>query len=85
MSVKDYLAVNSLMNLYLDEWEKYRNAECRVFEIDELLFEAKGFEEFNRLAEEKRKLDEYVTSQKAFCEGIRAARDRMIDFFGLCE
>lgn len=83
MSMKDYLAVNSLMNLYLDEWEKYYNAECRVFEIEELLLEAKSSEEFDRLAKEKRKLCEYVDSQKVFCEGIRAARDRMIDFFGL--
>lgn len=82
MSTKDYLAISSLMIFYSEELDKYYNAIHRIFEIEKLLKE-KSFENFDRLIEEQNELCEYIDFQKAYCEGILAAKDKMTVYFGL--
>ena len=83
MSVKDYLATSSLMVFYSEELDKYYNAVSRTIEIERLLLKEQDSKKFDRLIEEKHELCEYIDFQKAFCEGILAAKDKMVAYFGL--
>ena len=83
MNVKDYLAASSLMVFYSEELDKYYDAVSRTIEIERLLLKEQDLKEFDRLIEEKHELCEYIDFQKAFCEGILAAKDKMVAYFGL--
>lgn len=83
MNVRDYLATSSLIAFYSEELDKYQDAVRRAFEIENLLLGEQKPEEFDRLVEEQNELCEYIDFQKGFCEGILAAKDKMVAYFGL--